>query len=84
MVWQSWNLRHAAANFDECASPVFENKTAQNLFKYTYPQAYLKRVEGEPIRCFDATSTKPLKKGIGGVLTVKSEKRTHQLFTMIS
>jgi len=30
------------------------------------------------------TNAKPLKKGIGGVLAVKSEKRTHQLFTMIS
>jgi len=29
------------------------------------------------------TNTKPLKKGIIGVLTEKSEKKTHQLFTMI-
>ncbi len=47
-----------AAHFNEYASPVFENPTAQNLFKYMYPKTYQKKVEGNRVLYFDTYKRK--------------------------
>ena len=53
--------KHASL-FDEYAHPVFENRTAQNLFKYMYPQTYQKKVTGKPVLYFDTFKHRNLKK----------------------